>query len=767
MKKSLVVLVIIGMISGTVAGVADNAPWYRDYFSMITMPHHQSDEALKEARATAWRSSLLYGGWYGGWYLDWQKTTRFFQTAEPRMNRFFERHLMYYDGGEVGDFLLFLDRKGNIVHDAWDFYTWNGTPALTAFRFGIDTFFKDESPLSFPNYSDFKLKQFTYPDGRIATNVYEVLGRRDVNGILSWNEPWMNEKVTDEQARLSGLDKISKKQFFGEHFQGRNGWIMVQLMTQDYANQQLSEYQAWEMAYLTRTVKPDGWHIDNFGDNNLYRPFEYSFGVWSEYTFKEFMKKNFSAKELSSMGIRNVETFDIKEYVRARRMPGQENPYIAYNELKWKDDLIFKCYMVNHAQQSADFHKLKYSAIKDAAKEAGIECLVSGNAIPVFAGYTLVNGYLDVSHFEWQSTREYEATRRPLGLPPAARSGYISRLATAIGRENYSIISLYVPHNLRGEKYENLFLAQGFEALANRAVIDFAHQYLDMYSPGSPRTAGIFNQFLKTYKRELSRRDFVADFGVVYDQWADIASATACQLDVNDFFNEYAGWCDYMADTHRQWRVVLSSNLAYEKIKDMPVLILPSTLSLSDQHYEAIEMYLQNGGRVLATGLAGFRHGPEGYLMKRKVNPLDALKKYENFRWITKQPASEYWLSKNQTAAKQMTALIRWKEFNPVVETDAEIHVGVTLSRSLDGEPKSLSLDLNNNNFNPETDKFTKTKPFKLKIQLPPDFPAITEITVAEPEKRVRKIDFSVSEQILSLEIVPFEIYQFIQIFPK
>lgn len=751
-KKILFLLLLVACVT--------QAAWYRDYFTMVTMPHQMSDEAIEQIGADAYRASTLWGGWYGGWYVDWQKTTGFYAASTQRTERLFDRNVMYYDGGEIGEFLLCTDPAGKVAYDAWNLHTWDTKTPLSAHWLGVASFFAKDNPFPFPNAAAYALKPFTFPDGSAATNVYELLGRSDVNGTPGWNEPGMNKNVTDEQAEKSGLAAVSQKQFWGEHVQGRNGWITVRQMTQDYANPQLRDYQAWEIARLTREVKPDGWHIDNMGDNNLYRPFLMSFGVWSEHTFKQFMNREFSAEQLAAMGIGNIDTFDIKAYLRERKKPAAKNVYAAYNEPKWKDDLIFKCYIINHAREAAAFHKPKYSAIKAAAREAGIDCMVSGNLIPIFPGYTLINGYVDVCHFEWQTVRDYQPTRRPMGLPPTARSGYITRLAAAISKENYSVVSLYVPHNLRGEEHKNLYLAQGFEALANRAVIDYGHQYLDMYSSGTPETAGAFNRFLAKHRAALSRRDFVTDIGIVYDQWAEIASSTACQLDVNDFFNEYAGWCDYMQDSHRQWKVVLSGELELEKIKDLPMLILPSALSLTDENFQTLEKYLKQGGRILAAGKTGLRHGPSGHLMKRPDNPLEAFKKQKNFTWITDQPAARYWLRKKNS--KQLAALL--KNVDPVLTTDAELHVGVTLSRSLPGEPKSLSLDLNNNNFDPETDLFTQTKPFSVSVRLPKDFKPPFEVSVSEPWNETRPLEFEKKGGRLVFRFEPFEVYQLVQI---
>ncbi len=746
-----------------------DVPWYHDYYTMVTLPHQMSEADVAETGADAYRGSVLWGGWYGAWYQDWQKTTAFYRDAKPRMERQFRRNVMYYDGGEVGDFVLFLGPDGKAVTDGWIVETWKGSPPLKAYWFGMDWFFKKQTPFPFPNYMEYGLKPFTDPAGAVPASAHEVLGWRDVNGNQEWNLLSSNMLITDEQAKASGLARISQKQFLGEHTNQGNGWAIMRLMTQDYANPQLRDYEAWDLARLTREIKPDGWHIDNLGDNNLFCPYRYCFGVWSEHTFRQFMKQRFPAEKLKRLGIVDIDTFDIKEYMRRRRGSSKQEEFAGYDDPKWKEDLIFKCYLINQVQESVKFHAAKFDAIKQAAKEEGIDVMVSGNLIPIFAGCSLIAGKIDVCHFEWQAKRDYLPTRRPMGLPPRARSSYITRLATAISNDNYSVVSLYVSYDLRGKGHENLYLAQGFEALANRSVMDFGHAYLDMYSPGTPRTAGIYNRFVKEYRRELSRRDFVADVGLVYDQWADVASSTAARLDVNDFFNEYAGWCDFLTDTHRQWKVLPSTTLNYEKIKNLPLVILPSALCLTDANFEALRTYLENGGRVLATGNTGLRFGPGGNLMKRSANPIEVFKKYPGFRWVMDQPAAPYWLSKGDEAAKRMKALVTYPNIDPVLRTDAEIHVGVTLSRSLPGEPDTLSLDLNNNQFDSETDRFTPTRPFSVGIRVPKNFKPPFSVTIAEPEKGLWTlpaglVSFNPKNRTLTLAIEPFECYRFVQI---
>ena len=173
---------------------AQAEPWYRDYFSMVTMPHQQTDAALEATGADAFRASRIWGGWYGYWFTDWSKQTPFFKDSTARTQKYFEHDLIYYDGGEVGDMVLFTGPDGSIQYDAWNIHEWDGELPLTAHWFGIDTFFKTNNPFPYPNSSKYGLKRFTFPDGTLPDESYEVLGRRNLSNELDWNEPFCNTK---------------------------------------------------------------------------------------------------------------------------------------------------------------------------------------------------------------------------------------------------------------------------------------------------------------------------------------------------------------------------------------------------------------------------------------------------------------------------------------------------------------------------------------------------------------------------------------------
>ena len=67
MKKMTKFITLMLILTATVATAE---PWYRDYFSMVTMPHEKTDAALEAAGADAFRASRIWGGWYGYWFTD-------------------------------------------------------------------------------------------------------------------------------------------------------------------------------------------------------------------------------------------------------------------------------------------------------------------------------------------------------------------------------------------------------------------------------------------------------------------------------------------------------------------------------------------------------------------------------------------------------------------------------------------------------------------------------------------------------------------------
>jgi len=745
------------------AGAKGDA-WYDKVFSLVTAPHLMTPQDLKAVRADAYRAGTLWGGWYGSWYVDWQMTTKFYRFTHDRIRNLFRWNVMYYDGGEVGDFVLFLDTQGKIAASAWDLPDWKGADKLTPYWFGMESFYAHDNPFPFVNAAARGLRRPTYPDGREPTSVYEVLGRRSVYGKQEFDYS-ANLRITDARAQEGGLDKLTGKQHGNQQIIGRNGWITGRLITSDYTNPELRDYEASDMARLTREVQPDGWHVDNYGDVNLFNPVKTAFGAWAEHTFLEFLRERCPPEQLSALGVKDLDSFDMPAYVRVGRdLSLGKTINEQFDGEKWKNDPLWKAYQINLVLRSADFHTAKYDAVKATDRQMGTDRLFSGNTIPLFAGHSFVEGKLDVAHFEWPSWRSYHPKRRPMGLPPDGRSGYITRLARRISSAGYSIISLYVPVELTGETHKNLFLAQAFEALPNRTLLDFNEKYLDQRSSGTVETANIFNGFVDSHRDALSRQDFVTDVAVLFDQWADVAATTASALDMDEFFNEYGGWCDYLTLQHHQWDVITTTSLTMDNLSGVPVLVLPSAITLDDAQIALIGRYLDTGGKVIATGGAGERHGPEGFLLKRDRNALDALAGRPGLIRITDKPGAAYWLHRDKTAAATMGSLLSRANLSRSVQTSAPESVSVTLFRRKDFP--GLMLDISNHDFWVQDDQFHPAPSFNVTLRLPDDL-ASKQLTVdvyapgaADSSLAADRMTVGDGGKSLSLQIESLAIYE-------
>ena len=745
---------------------ADRA-WGSELFSVVTMPHQLSDAELKTLDADAYRASTLWGGWYGAWYVDRQRDTPFYKKNAERNARFFDHHLMYYDGGEIGDFVVFLDREGKIATDGWQLPNWKGDPAtLTPRWFGLEAFYSEESPYKYPHAKALELSRPTLPDGSPAQSIYDALARRGVDAAGAEMRFNSNARIEDKLAEASGLAEFSGHQDKGKDVVNRRGWITGRLTTADYANPQLRDYQAWEIGRLTREIKPDGWHIDNYGDNNLYRPFKIGFGLWSEARFRDFLASRMSREELSAQGVEDVASFDIRAYVRERRdRAAGAGIQEQYNSEKWKNDPIFKAYLVHSVLAAREFHAAKYDAVQEASREIGKEVLVTGNLIPLFAGYTLIEGNIDVAHFEWPVFRSYHPKRRPMGLPPEARSSYIARLAAAIGGKGWSIASFYVQKDLTGPEHAKLFLAQAFETLSNQCVMDFGHQFLDQYCPGTAETAGLYNDFIAENRTLLSERDHVRDVVVVFDQWADVAATTASELDLDEFSNEYAGWCDFLTRKHLSWDVITSGSLKAENLAGVQLLILPSAMTLSDGQVEQIAAFLEAGGKVVATGKSGTRHGPDRFLLPREINALAPLRERQSFHRLEGIPGAAYWKERSEGNTEALREVIANVGLRQTLVTDAPESVNVVLFKKTNNE--ALILDLANCDFSVPDDAFHPTPDFTVTIRLPQRLQNTPlKIVSYQPGKPPLIMDKHLSDGSgsITIPIAAFEMFQTILI---
>lgn len=619
-----------------------------------------------------------------------------------------------------------------MVHSGWSLPWWDGKQPLTARWFGLEAFMRDVPWAPFPSAKAYALSAFTTPDGKLAENLYATLARRGLDGAWQFDFS-SNERISDDYAERSGLAKLSARQADRAEVQGKTGWQTVRLVSVDFANPQLRDYMGREIERIIPLLRPDGIHGDNFGDNNLGYAAQCAFGLWSLHSFRDYLTRHFSPDELNELGVDNPATFDVTAYIREKPFESRGRAWHPVNP-KWTADPLWLCYRLHLVEQAQQFHRAFYRVAKEAARREGIDCAIFGNSIPFPLGGALLKGACDIAHFEWSTVHGWYGMR-PMGLPPRGRAGYVSRLGAAISDAPFCWPSLYVSKDKSGPGHENLHKVLAFDFLANRGILDFGHWYLDGYSPGTPESAGCVNRFVQSNAQLLTGRRYLADVGVVHSAWSEIASCTVFNPIMDQFVDEYCGWCQFLGDSHRQWDLVLQQDLTAANLARFPVVVLPSVLALSDADLDEVRRYVEKGGRIVATGLTGTRFGPDRFLLPRDQSPQLA-----GARITTDKPGVSYWRKdRDPAAAKQMEELLKFAGLEPVLSTEVPATVGVNLNLGADPAGPLLTLDLNNCDIAVDNDEIHPAPSCTTTLRMPEDWRSRkVAITVLEPERPER-----------------------------
>jgi Beta-galactosidase trimerisation domain len=695
------------LLSGGLLVAAE--PWWHAYTPGATVGLRAEGIETIQPGAVRGVSTL---GWYGFWFLDAQEQYGTINAARDKLRQAGVKRIVYYDLGEVGDYAGFFAADGKMKQTGWSLPWWKGGEPLTARWFGLDAFMRDVPWAPYPTAKAYHLKPFTTPDGKPTGDLYAALTRRGLDG--SWKFDYSsNARITDDIADRSGLAAISGKQSDRADMQGKTGWQIVRLVSLDFANPQIQDYVRREIAHIIPKLRPDGIHADNFGDNNLGYASQSAFGLWSQQTFRDYMRRHFTRAELERMGIADIAAFDIAAYIRDKPFESRGLRWHNLNP-KWAGDPVWCCYRIHLVEQALAYHRGFFAAAKQSARQEKLDCAVFGNTIPFPLGGALMKGMCDIAHFEWSTVHGWWGMR-PMGLPPKGRAGYVTRLGAAISDAPFCWPSLYVSRDQSGAGHENLHKVLAFDCLANRGLLDFGHAYLDGYSPGTPQSAGFVNRFIRAQAPRLSHRRYLADVALVHSAWSEIASMSIVNPVMDLFVDEYCGWCDFLGETHRQWDVLPEQELTAKNLARYPVVVLPSVIVLTDTQLRELRRYLAAGGRVVATGQTGTRFGPEHYLAPRGESFA-----LPGARITADKPGAAYWRKDhNSTAARRMTELLDGPGFRPRLETDAPATVGVNLNLGSDTSGPLLTLDLNNCDLVAETDTLRPAPTITTTLRLP------------------------------------------------
>ena len=727
--------------------------WWKVPSAVLTTPQDH-EKHFETINADAARG-VGHGGWYGIWYYDAPQKVAFSSRFHKTVQRAGMKRMVYFDTGELGEYVVYASPDGKLLYDGWSLQRYRGEAGKLHW-FGLRTFMNNAPWTTLKSASHYGIRPFTYPDGsgpkakaagvkillpvdtiivddfpetantQISTdakNWYDMLASRDIDGNANLNL-YSNPHISDETARKTGLDTVSESQKHSNPaMAGKSGWVTVRNWFADRANPLYLDYHCQELEVLLDTRKPDAIHFDDWGGDNTLSIRKAGFGVWSIQHFHDYMAEHFSKKELAKLGIADIKRFDVVAYFKNRpwrRSKGPEPAMPYWYDKQWMSDLVFKCYQMSLIESGREHYRRLYEAVKTRKTAEGEEIAVFANAIPTFPGKPFLRGIIDVPCYEWKTFKSYGLLKKEMGYPPMGRIGWSSRLAAQFSGTGYSVPSIYVSKDKMGPAYSELHKVLQFDCLANRAVCDYGHWFLDGYSPGTAESAGFGNGFLRRIREDLGRRRYVADIGLVYCGWSQYAGNVMGGVQGGSpvremFLKEYVGWGEFLARSNRQWDVLLSQDLDLEHLRRFKIVVLPSIASLTPAQVKTLAKYAETGGRLLVTGESGRFQGPEGRLMPHTSDVLSLLRGNPAVKIVKTKPGCAY---RDKEKPEPLANLLDFERVSTSLSTDAPATVAVSLNQS-STDPDVLTVDIVNYDLDIAANAVTPTRPISITIHHP------------------------------------------------
>ena len=364
----------------------------------------------------------------------------------------------------------------------------------------------------------------------------------------------------------------------------------------------------------------DGMWSDNFGPWDSYgnSPVNHAFGDWSVTRFRNFLSDNFSAAELTAMGVSDVNTFDIRDKLKSIATgwgwDGSSLNHSAWKNTGWQNEDIWQAFSIFKRQTGTEALTDYYNAAHYAAKISGKDdFLVMGNDIPINSlGWP--RGNLDMVSTEISAGWNLCSGSRGFMMPPVGRFAPSYKTAREHAKSRFVNIWFY---NNDYESYTfntNLTWVLYSEMLANHT--------LPMFHPGNTKVFGTdainsdFFEFVSQVESNFGTRTPVEDIGVYYSSSSILnqmfpGGVKSFDAQPHQFANW--GWGTALGQLHYQCRSVAEWNLNSNVLNNLKVLIIPESEIFTDDNVSQIlQPWVNNGGRLIVTGVSGNRHGEPG-----------------------------------------------------------------------------------------------------------------------------------------------------------
>ncbi len=511
----------------------------------------------------------------------------------------------------------------------WGWHVWQPKPDREIHWVGLGAYYADEPWVrpwtrTHPRYG---APPFRYPDGREAEGftegegpfrfhrLYDAGCSKNVLGELEpdWGYNAKVNEVDPATGQVRGpteglvpIETPEGTRYAGAISFGKDSacpsWI-------EYTRASARHMVDWGV----RGIWSDNFSAwDSFGSSPLHT----GFGEWSVARFREHLARRFTPEQLRAMGVEDVRSLDVREYLRRvvrEQLAGDDTDLgdAAWGDPSWLDDPVWREYRIYKGEVGKEALRAYHEAFQAAAREVGIEDFcIQGNDIPLWCFDWPRPEYLEMVSTEFAPGWTLLGGPRGVGLPPGGRLSPVVKM----GRCHAASRFLHVWYYLDGpsEKYRgNAALGRvlSYELLAHHAMIQAY--------PGAPQVAGTVEShrevtdFIHAARATWGDRQPFARIALLYSPDSRLVRLTPGRMldfDAQQHIFDLLGWGTALSELHQQYAVIPEWGLTTEALREVRALLVPSVETLSPEAVEGVlRPWVSAGGRLILSGPCGGR----------------------------------------------------------------------------------------------------------------------------------------------------------------
>lgn len=715
------------------------SPWWDDYPRIVQSPLAETVQAHHGNIALGAAHTDPGWGLYGQMLSTRTERLQRFQAAGLKSISYTETFgTNYCYIGELGDQTEGDEAYQKLQCTHWNWKRYGGGETVWV---GMHNWFDDEAfarPYTrrHPRYGG---PAMTYPDGTPATGysgaaedprnsrVYDASMAKDILGNFAIEYFFFDpDEVEPEDGSLPAEAYVAKLLPVGEQHSS------LLLFAKDSACPYFADY-AYASTRMSADHGSDGIWSDNYSawDSFGLVPVQNAFGEWSVARFRSYVKEHFDGAELATMGVDDVDHFDVRQLFcdHMTSLGGNKDDLSdpLWRDARWLENPLWRAYVIFKRQSGTEALRNYYKAVKTAAAESGRkDYFVAGNDLQYMLGWC--RGDLDMVSSEMAPGWGLMTGPRGITLFPEGRFAPLYKIARLHAQSPFVNIWLYLENKFEGQRLNR--------ALVNTFYYEMlATQCLPMFHPGNPRVAGTdednaaFFAFVERIAPHYGARTAIEDIGLYYSSSSALRDMTpGGTVDFGDQSHhfELLGWATALGELHLQYGILPEWNCDAEALDDLSLLIIPDAAVIDRAWLEStLKPWLLRGGQLLFTGASGRYQGEDqNFEVYGDESSLQALAKESTAHYLEEPLGRRYYLL--DTQKERASLLPRFKEVlkeaagelqHRLVVDQLPSTVGLNLYKGPDAT--RFFIDLNNMNWQEESGTIEKPDSLSFALRLP------------------------------------------------